>query len=397
LGAGSYMISRSISPLSANTMNKRRVIVLLIICLLTPLQLCYAHDPGLSLLKTQLLNNQVKLEFTFAQADIGSLITLDDNHDLNISQTELDRAQPQLFALLADGVVLRNDNQPLKVDQIAVISAANNTIKANLTYSTRMQRDVNLEIPLIARFARGHRQHLTVQDENGKQVVQQILSKQSGSINIQTVSTSQLSIFQQYFSEGVWHIWIGFDHILFLLTLLLPVVLIYRQRHWQSITQLLPAISDTLKIVTAFTIAHSITLALAVLHIVQLPSQLVEIVIALSVLVTAVNNLMPRFSGSRWLLAFGFGLIHGFGFASVLTDLGLANQALITSLIGFNLGVELGQLVIVGLFVPLAFVIRHTQIYRQWMFRGGSVVAGIVACVWMVERVADVELFGVFY
>jgi hypothetical protein len=378
-------------------MNKPFIIVLFLSSLFSPLQQCLAHDPGLSLLKTQLLKNQVKLEFTFAQADIESLIMLDANNDLNISQTELNVAQPELYALLTDGVVLRNGNQSLKVDQVTVFSAPSNTIKANLTYSTRMQRDIHLEIPLISRFARGHRQHLTVRDASGKQIVQQILSKQSGSINIKATATSQLSIFQQYLSEGVWHIWIGFDHILFLLTLLLPSVLVYRQQHWQSITQLLPAVTDTLKIVTAFTIAHSITLALAVLQIIQLPLQLVEIVIALSVLITAVNNLIPRFSGSRWLLAFGFCLIHGFGFDSVLTDLGLANQALITSLVGFNLGVELGQLAIVCLFLPLAFVIRHTEIYRQWVFRGGSVLAGLVACVWMVERVADVELFGVFY
>ncbi len=143
--------------------------------LFSPLQQCLAHDPGLSLLKTQLLKNQVKLEFTFAQADVESLILLDENHDLKISQTELNVAQPQLYALLNDGVVLRNGNQSLKVDQVTVFSAPSNTIKANLTYSTRMQRDIHLEIPLIARFARGHRQHLTVRDASGKQIVQQIL------------------------------------------------------------------------------------------------------------------------------------------------------------------------------------------------------------------------------
>ncbi|HFD11962.1 MAG TPA: HupE/UreJ family protein, partial [Crenotrichaceae bacterium] len=252
----------------------------------------------------------------------------------------------------------------------------------------------SLAIPLLSRFARGHRQHLSVRDKNGNQMVQKILSKQSGVVKIQVAEISMLAVFKQYFTEGVWHIWIGFDHILFLLTLLLPAVMVYRQHRWQSVAKLLPAITDTLKIITAFTVAHSITLALAVLKIVQLPSRDVEIVIALSVLITAVNNLIPVFCRYRWLLAFGFGLIHGFGFASVLNNLGLEPHSIVSSLIGFNLGVEFGQLVIVCLFLPFAFMASHTLIYRQWVLNGGSVLAGIVACIWIVERVTDVELFG---
>lgn len=200
--------------------------------------------------------------------------------------------------------------------------------------------------------------------------------------------------FADYLIEGVWHIWIGFDHILFLITLLLPAVLVYRSGRWQPADRFRPAIIDVLKIVTAFTVAHSVTLTLAVLEVVSLPARFVETAIAFSVLVTALNNLYPVFAGSRWLLAFGFGLIHGFGFANVLVDLGLARGALAASLFGFNLGVELGQAAIVAVFFPLAYLIRGSAFYRRAILGAGSVAAVGIAAVWMFERLAGYEILG---
>lgn len=138
--------------------------------------------------------------------------------------------------------------------------------------------------------------------------------------------------------------------------------------------------------VTAFTVAHSITLSLAALSVVTLPSRLVESVIALSVALAAANNLRPVVARRRWLVALGFGLIHGFGFASVLADLGLPSESLLLSLMGFNLGVELGQLAIVSGFLPLAFLLRRTPFYRRVVFIGGSLVALAVSLVWFFER-----------
>ena len=193
--------------------------------------------------------------------------------------------------------------------------------------------------------------------------------------------------------EGVWHIWIGIDHILFLLTLLLPAVLLLKNRRWQPVGKLTDALVNTLKIVTAFTIAHSITLSLATLQILTLQSRFVESMIAFSVIVTAINNLWPIFRGSRWLLAFGFGLIHGFGFATVLQDLGLSTNQLALSLLGFNLGVEFGQLVIVAAFLPLAYLIRDSAFFRWGMLRAWSAMAAAVALVWLFERLFNYQLF----
>lgn len=185
-----------------------------------------------------------------------------------------------------------------------------------------------------------------------------------------------------YVKHGAWHIWIGYDHILFLITLLLPAVL------------MTGVVADVLKVVTAFTIAHSITLSLAALGVVALPSRWVESAIAASVAIAALNNLVPVMKGRRWVAAFAFGLLHGFGFASVLADLGLPAGAMAASLFGFNLGVELGQLAIVAVFLPVAYVVRSTWFYRKVVYSGGSVAALVLALAWFTERAFDLSLTG---
>jgi hypothetical protein len=186
--------------------------------------------------------------------------------------------------------------------------------------------------------------------------------------------------------EGVWHIWIGFDHILFLVALLLPAVLRSEGKAWAGIDKFRPAFINVLKIVTAFTIAHSITLSLAALHLVRLPARPVEVVIAASVALAAANNLWPMLRGKGWMIAFGFGLIHGFGFANVLAELGLNSGTLALALVGFNVGVELGQLAIVAVFLPAAFALRSSWFYRTVTFKFGSAVVVVLASAWMVER-----------
>ena len=203
---------------------------------------------------------------------------------------------------------------------------------------------------------------------------------------------SALRQFLSYGREGVWHIWIGYDHILFLLSLLLPAVLLRAARHWLPVARFRDAFWDVFKIVTSFTVAHSITLSLAALGVISLPSRLVESAIAASVVLAALNNLLPVVSGRRWVVAFAFGLIHGFGFASVLAELGLPRDALVLALVGFNLGVEAGQLAIVAVFLPVIFWLRNTALYRRGILVGGSMLIMLLALVWLAERVFDLKL-----
>ena len=179
--------------------------------------------------------------------------------------------------------------------------------------------------------------------------------------------------------------------MLFLLALLLPAVLRREQGRWVPLPQIRAALSDVARIVTAFSIAHSLTLSLAALGLVRLPARITEPAIAASVVVAAVNNVRPVFGRDRWVVAFALGLLHGFGFSSALSDAGLARGRLLGSLLGFNLGVELGQLAIVAAFVPAAFLVRRTLVYRRVALAGGSTAIAVVATVWLVARVLDIS------
>ncbi len=221
-----------------------------------------------------------------------------------------------------------------------------------------------------------------------------VLDPQAPAQRFDLAQANRWSQFVDYLREGVWHIWIGFDHILFLLSLLLPAVMAWRAMRWHAVDDFRAAFWDVFRIVTAFTVAHSITLSLAALQVIALPSRLVASAIAASVVVAALNNLKPMVRSRRWLVAFGFGLIHGFGFATVLAELGLPRDALALALVGFNLGVEVGQLAIVALFLPLAYGLRRSRFYRRIVMAGGSVVIAGVAAVWLVERAFDISLLA---
>lgn len=201
-----------------------------------------------------------------------------------------------------------------------------------------------------------------------------------------------LGNFVSFIREGVWHILIGFDHILFLTCLLLPAGLRRESGAWRRVADWRDAAGPVFRTVTAFTIAHSITLAVAALGLVVLPSWLVESVIAGSIIVAALNNIWPVVMRRLWILAFAFGLIHGFGFASVLADLGLPQTALVASLLGFNLGVEIGQLAIVAITLPPIYALRHLGLYPRLILPAGSTITAIVAAVWLVERAFQVAI-----
>jgi hypothetical protein len=197
--------------------------------------------------------------------------------------------------------------------------------------------------------------------------------------------------FRSFVTEGIRHIWLGFDHLLFLFTLLLPSVVTRREGQWQARNGLQGSAIDILKVVTAFTLAHSLTLSLAALEIIAAPSRIVESMIALTVLVGALNILFPVVQQGRWALALAFGLIHGLGFASVLSDLRLTSTHLLEALVGFNVGVELGQLAIVLVLMPAAFLIRASIFYRRVLLPTGAALICVLAMYWMLVRALPAE------
>ncbi|NNF27571.1 MAG: HupE/UreJ family protein, partial [Gemmatimonadetes bacterium] len=220
---------------------------------------------------------------------------------------------------------------------------------------------------------------------NNEASVSLIMSPGNTNQTLDLTSSSVLRGFVAMIWQGVWHILIGLDHILFLIALVLPAVLTRQEGRWKPAEDFRTALIKLVAIVTFFTIAHSVTLSLAALDMVRFPSRLIESIIAASIAVAAAANLMPQLHIREWSIAFLFGLFHGFGFATVLGDIGLAREFLVLTLLGFNIGVELGQIAIVILVFPVLFLLRGTILYR-WIFRAGSVFLILIALHWVAER-----------
>jgi hypothetical protein len=191
--------------------------------------------------------------------------------------------------------------------------------------------------------------------------------------------------FKSMFMLGMQHIKEGTDHLLFLLVLLLPAMLLVKERRWNGFGGFHYSIIRLLKIVTAFTIGHSITLLIGALGWVRLPAQPVEILIAVSILVSAVHAIHPIFPGKESMVAAGFGLIHGLAFATVLSNLQLGAGKLALSVLGFNLGIEIMQIFVVALIVPWLIILSQRSIYK-WVRITGAMIAAMAAIGWIFQR-----------
>ncbi len=195
--------------------------------------------------------------------------------------------------------------------------------------------------------------------------------------------------------EGARHILTGYDHILFLICLLLPAVLRRTPQGWQPVDKASQAILPILGVVSSFTVAHSITLGLAALKIVSLPSWFIDPAIAATIVLAALDNIAPIFPVRRIVVAFCFGLIHGFGFATVLSELNLPTADFAWALLQFNVGLEIGQLVIVVIVTAVLFGLRDWPRYRLLVVRAGSFAAMVFAALWFVERTANVSILPI--
>lgn len=192
--------------------------------------------------------------------------------------------------------------------------------------------------------------------------------------------------------QGIKHIWIGIDHILFIIALILPAVMYRRQSDWEPVSEFKPALIYVIKIISLFTIAHSITLSIAALGILDLPPRIVESIIAISIAIAALDIIFPIFKGKIGWVVFGFGLFHGFGFASVLSHLGILGEHMALSLFGFNLGVEIGQVAIICVVFPALFLIRNISYYRSFVLKAGAVGLIVIALYWFIERAFEIEM-----
>lgn len=194
--------------------------------------------------------------------------------------------------------------------------------------------------------------------------------------------------FAAFVAQGAFHVWIGYDHLAFLLLLILPSVLVVERGHWRAAGSAKWVVRDLALIVTAFTISHSITLALAATQTVSLPAGPIEAAIALSIVIAGVLNLRPGWSRWRLPLAFGFGFVHGFGFANALLELNVTGRSLVPVLAGFNIGVELAQLALVLVSTPLLLLLARQPIYARRLMPAMSIVTAVVGAGWLLQRLA---------
>jgi HupE / UreJ protein len=370
---------------------------LLVLCLGGMVGGAWAHKPSDSYLTLRAEAARITGQWDIALRDLDHAIGLDADGDGQITWGELRARHADIAAYAGARLKLRGDGRdctlaigPQQVDEHT--DGAYSVLP--LVFDCGVAAPAQLEVgySLFADIDPQHRGLLKLGERSA--VLDPARGVQAFALDGAQAGagSERWRAFVQYLREGVWHIWIGFDHILFLISLLLPAVGLWAAGRWQPAERFGTVALEVLKVVTAFTLAHSITLSLATLGWVSMSSRWVESAIAASVVLAALNNVWPLFAGNRWWVAFAFGLVHGFGFASVLADLGLPAGALALALLGFNLGVELGQLAIVAVFLPLAFALRRTLLYRRGVLVAGSLLIALLAGAWFVERAFELTI-----
>lgn len=343
------------------------------VALLATLAAAMAHDPGLSTGRLHVFEDRIEAEITFARADFETVLKLDANGDGTLSAAEISAAEADAGRIAGAALSVRAGEKTLVAQSLTFrIDDANNVL-LSATFPSAQAGRLSVRSVLIERMPRGHRQFMSVLD--GKETVLSEVLLRAGQDGIEVDSARQTTppTFREFFVLGVEHIVTGYDHLLFLFALLFVV----------------PGFRQAALIITSFTIAHSITLGAATLNWVSADSRFVEPLIALSIVYVGVENLVRRDAPrGRWLLTFAFGLIHGFGFAGVLRELGVSSgtTGIAMPLVSFNLGVEAGQIAIAAVALPIILALRTKPVFIHRWVPALSTVVIAMGVWWLAER-----------
>ena len=358
----------------------------------------YAHTVGESYLFLSVGQDSVEGSVQALVSDLDELMGLDTSSDGKVSLEEFAGHSEKAKAYVLNKVGIRAEGKelPLKLGEHAFESLPQGQY-AVFPFTLEMTPPVpdvlEIDYKMFFEVDPDHRGRVIIESNaktgevnNVERVALDFRSGDPAKKLDLTLKYSWGRELLRFIWEGMWHIWIGLDHILFLAALLLPAVLVYGPDGWKPVKGFSTAFWNVVKIVSCFTIAHSITLSLAAFGVVSLSSRLVESVIALSVVAAALYNLCPVFRNFSWIVVFAFGLFHGLGFASVLGEL-LSGHGLATPLVGFNVGVELGQIAIVLVVFPILFLLRRQiDMYRMCILQAGSIFIALLAGYWFVQR-----------
>jgi hypothetical protein len=389
-----------------------RVLRALLACLLLALpMLASAHkesDAYLTLSTDPAKPTVLHGQFDIALRDLAFVLDIDANQDAAVTWGEVKASRATIERYALGGVTIKGDGLTCEIRPTAQkIDEHNDGAYDVILFDAVCDKEIPSRLTIVYTLFQDvdpyHRGIVTI--HAGDRVAGAVLGPKTPTATLDLREPDRWSQFKSFVVDGVWHIWTGPDHLLFILSLLLPAVL-YRSAKasaiglpptasdtgWVPVPKLSRAMLELIKVVSGFTVSHSVTLTLSVLGYINLPSRLVESGIALSIIVAAANNLHPIVTRRAWVVAFAFGFIHGLGFASALAGLSLPPVAMATSLGGFSLGVELGQESIVLPFLPLAFLLRKTRFYQVGVVRWGSWAIIAIATLWLVQRAFDIDI-----
>ena len=335
-----------------------------------------AHNAGVSTSRIVIDGRSVDVEINALGKDYEQAagVRIADKASGEINPVALAVMAPEILRYVADHVAVLAGTQRCTPGQV-MAKAVDTHVAMTMAWRCPPDGALRYRVTLFQDVDPGARHLALIATASGEHEL--ALDRNVPEVSLSAARSSILQVIARFVAAGIEHIFLGYDHIAFLLA-----VILWGQRLWPLV-----------KVVTAFTIAHSITLSLAALQIFAIPSAIVEPAIAASIVFVAAENFFSRNIDGRWPVTFVFGLVHGFGFASALSEIGLPANALVPALAAFNIGVEVGQVVIVALIFPL--LLLSDRIGRGGAARKGRHAALVYACsavifalglYWLIER-----------
>ncbi len=355
-----------------------------LIFLLLQIQIGYAHPPGLSSADLTVKPDGLDVKITFAVQDIEAFVPMDSDGDAEVTSAERDAAKPGIAEYVANELKIQLDGVDIRpATRGTVLFDNQNNAVVDLQFSSAPANSISIQSTFLSKLPSGHKQYVTVKDAGGHELGKKLLTQKSstleislkGSVATEATENRSTSTFIDFLKLGIEHILTGYDHLLFLFSLL-----VVTRSFWPAI-----------KIITFFTIAHSITLALAGMNIVDIPSSIVEPLIAATIIFVGLENIVRKGNVTtfqRCVLTFFFGLIHGFGFAGVLREMGISSleTGILVPLFSFNLGVELGQITVAAIALPLIWWLHKKENVSRYIVPVGSVLTCLAGGYWLLER-----------
>ena len=355
-----------------------------------------AHESGAVYMNLYAQGDALRLELDLLVPDTLALLGLPRDLSQEQAWSEIEQRSATLGAAVERGLSLSDASGPCPFEGEASVvrTPEPNIIQVHgLARCGARLEQPSLHCTLLLELDPKRRAYVALHDEQ-EQLHSVILDAATPRETFDLRPVSAWVHFGVYLREGIRHVSTGWDHLLFLAALLLPAAVERKNGRWVARERVRDVFFEVATVVSAFTVAHSITLALAALEVAKLPVRAVESAIAFSVLVAALNNVGPFVRVRPWQLAFGFGLVHGFGFAAQLGILGLPPAAKGVALLGFNLGVEVGQLAVAAACLPLLLGLRRRAYYRLAVLEAPSIAIAWLAAVWLFERVSGIPLLG---